>query len=239
MYVPFELEMPRDLAGALNALAAGKDSKTVPIAGGTNLIVDMRAKRERPDRIVGLGAVGELRGNGVWHRPHFNRRRHHRHRPAAIARDRRGGALARRVRAPVRGFDGPQYRHRGRQHRLLLSRCGSGAAAALARRRRDACQRLRDPDAAARPVFPRIQARRPTARRAHHPHFLAAPARAVGQHLLQARPAQGRRDHRHRGGADALRRRRDLHEGAHRARGGSRRSCFGPGRPKRCWKAGH
>ena len=32
------------------------------MAGGTNLIVDMRAKRERPDRIVGLGAVGELRG---------------------------------------------------------------------------------------------------------------------------------------------------------------------------------
>ena len=62
MYVPFELEMPRDLAGALDALAAGGDSRTVPIAGGTNLIVDMRAKRERPDRVVGLGAVGELRG---------------------------------------------------------------------------------------------------------------------------------------------------------------------------------
>ena len=62
MYAPFELEIPRDLAGALNALAAGKGSKTVPIAGGTNLIVDMRAKRERPDRIVGIGAVGELRG---------------------------------------------------------------------------------------------------------------------------------------------------------------------------------
>ena len=62
MYAPFELETPGDLAGALNALAAAGDSKTVPIAGGTNLIVDMRAKRERPDRVVGLGAVGELRG---------------------------------------------------------------------------------------------------------------------------------------------------------------------------------
>ena len=62
MYAPFELEIPHDLPGALNALAAGKGSKTVPIAGGTNLIVDMRAKRERPDRIVGIGAVGELRG---------------------------------------------------------------------------------------------------------------------------------------------------------------------------------
>ena len=62
MYVPFELEIPRDLAGALNALVAGGDTTTVPIAGGTNLIVDMRARRERPDRVVGLGKVGELRG---------------------------------------------------------------------------------------------------------------------------------------------------------------------------------
>ncbi|MDE0457152.1 MAG: FAD binding domain-containing protein, partial [Chromatiales bacterium] len=62
MYVPFELEMPGDLAGALRALADGGDETTVPIAGGTNLIVDMRAKRERPDRVVGLGKVGELRG---------------------------------------------------------------------------------------------------------------------------------------------------------------------------------
>ena len=62
MYAPFELEMPGDLAGALNALAVGGDAKTVPIAGGTNLIVDMRAGRERPDRVVALGTVGELRG---------------------------------------------------------------------------------------------------------------------------------------------------------------------------------
>ena len=62
MYVPFELEMPADLAGALGALAVGDGATTVPIAGGTNLIVDMRAKRERPDRVVGLGKVGELRG---------------------------------------------------------------------------------------------------------------------------------------------------------------------------------
>ena len=62
MYVPFELEMPSDLAGALDALAAAEHSKTVALAGGTNLIVDMRAKRERPERVVGLGKVGELRG---------------------------------------------------------------------------------------------------------------------------------------------------------------------------------
>ena len=62
MYVPFELEMPSDLAGALDALATAGLSNTVALAGGTNLIVDMRAKRERPDRVVGLGKVGELRG---------------------------------------------------------------------------------------------------------------------------------------------------------------------------------
>ena len=62
MYAPFDLEMPSDLAGALNALAAAEQSNAVALAGGTNLIVDMRAKRERPDRVVGLGRVGELRG---------------------------------------------------------------------------------------------------------------------------------------------------------------------------------
>ena len=62
MYAPFELEMPGDLAGALHALTGGGDETTVPIAGGTNLIVDMRARRERPGRVVGLGKVGELRG---------------------------------------------------------------------------------------------------------------------------------------------------------------------------------
>ena len=62
MYAPFELEMPGDLDGALSALAAAEHSKTVALAGGTNLIVDMRAKRERPERVVELGKVGELRG---------------------------------------------------------------------------------------------------------------------------------------------------------------------------------
>ena len=62
MYVPFELELPSDLTGALSALTVAGHSKTVALAGGTNLIVDMRAKRERPDRVVGLGKVGELRG---------------------------------------------------------------------------------------------------------------------------------------------------------------------------------
>ena len=62
MYTPFELEMPRSLADALDALGKGRDAATTPLAGGTNLIVDLRAKRERPDRIIGLGEVAELKG---------------------------------------------------------------------------------------------------------------------------------------------------------------------------------
>ena len=62
MYAPFELDIPTDLNGALAALANGAGETVLPIAGGTNLIVDIRAKRERPDRMVGLGEVGELLG---------------------------------------------------------------------------------------------------------------------------------------------------------------------------------
>ena len=62
MYAPFELDIPNDLAGALAALANGAGETVLPIAGGTNLIVDIRAKRERPDRMVGLGEVDELEG---------------------------------------------------------------------------------------------------------------------------------------------------------------------------------
>ena len=62
MYAPFELDIPTNLDGALAALANGGGDTVLPIAGGTNLIVDIRAKRERPDRMVGLGEVDELLG---------------------------------------------------------------------------------------------------------------------------------------------------------------------------------
>ena len=62
MYAPFQLDIPTDLNGALAALANGGGQTVLPIAGGTNLIVDIRAKRERPDRMVGLGEVDELLG---------------------------------------------------------------------------------------------------------------------------------------------------------------------------------
>ena len=60
MYAQFDLDIPDTLAGALEVLAGGRD--IAPLAGGTNLIVDIRSRRERPDRVVGLANVGELCG---------------------------------------------------------------------------------------------------------------------------------------------------------------------------------
>ena len=55
----FELETPSGLKDALRLLAEGN---ATPLAGGTNLMIDLRAKRQRPSRIVALGHLDELRG---------------------------------------------------------------------------------------------------------------------------------------------------------------------------------
>ena len=62
MYAEYDLEIPEDLEGALAILADGDSRATTPLAGGTNLIVDIRGKRERPERVVALGNIGELLG---------------------------------------------------------------------------------------------------------------------------------------------------------------------------------
>jgi len=62
MYAQYDLDMPETLNGALAILADGNDSKTTPLAGGTNLLVDIRAKREWPERVVALGNIEELQG---------------------------------------------------------------------------------------------------------------------------------------------------------------------------------
>jgi carbon-monoxide dehydrogenase medium subunit len=63
MHAEFDLEMPGSLGEALDILAAnGSANSVMALAGGTNLIVDIRAKRERPVRLVGLGNVDELLG---------------------------------------------------------------------------------------------------------------------------------------------------------------------------------
>ena len=62
MYAQFDLDIPDTLAGALAILAGAGGREIAPLAGGTNLIVDIRARRERPERVVGLDNVGELCG---------------------------------------------------------------------------------------------------------------------------------------------------------------------------------
>lgn len=59
MEARFDLEMPESCDEALTLLA---EDGAMPIAGGTNLIVDLRAKRVRPKRLVSLDRISELRG---------------------------------------------------------------------------------------------------------------------------------------------------------------------------------
>ncbi len=57
----FELLQPKSLDEALGALASG-DSAVRPLAGGTDMIVDIRARRAQPDVLVSLQNIAELRG---------------------------------------------------------------------------------------------------------------------------------------------------------------------------------
>lgn len=52
----FELDMPGDLQETLAALPGGK-----PLAGGTNLLVDLRARREDAKRLIWLGNIAAFR----------------------------------------------------------------------------------------------------------------------------------------------------------------------------------
>lgn len=57
----FELLQPNNLAAALDMLAQN-DSVIRPLAGGTDMIVDIRARRALPDVLVSLQNISELRG---------------------------------------------------------------------------------------------------------------------------------------------------------------------------------
>ncbi len=57
----FELLEPRTLAEAVAALASTEEPPT-PLAGGTNLLVDMRNRFAGPARLLCLGRVAELKG---------------------------------------------------------------------------------------------------------------------------------------------------------------------------------
>jgi len=62
MHARFDLAEPTTLNEALELMADDDGRKTMPLAGGTNLIVDLRSGRERPERVVALAAIDELRG---------------------------------------------------------------------------------------------------------------------------------------------------------------------------------
>jgi carbon-monoxide dehydrogenase medium subunit len=67
MYAEFDLVIPADLDEALAVLAADHAANdgaaaTMPLAGGTNMIVDLRARRVAPGRLVSLAKLGSLRG---------------------------------------------------------------------------------------------------------------------------------------------------------------------------------
>tara|TARA_Y100000294_G_scaffold172966_1_gene188381 strand:+ start:106 stop:969 length:864 start_codon:yes stop_codon:yes gene_type:complete len=61
MYSEFDLDLPDSLDDAMAMMANGKGEDPTPLAGGTNLIVDIRAKRENPSHVVSLNNVTELR----------------------------------------------------------------------------------------------------------------------------------------------------------------------------------
>ncbi|MEP7106315.1 MAG: FAD binding domain-containing protein, partial [Chloroflexota bacterium] len=50
---------PRSLDAALEAMAC--EPLTMPLAGGTDLMVDINFGRERPERVLGLRRVEALR----------------------------------------------------------------------------------------------------------------------------------------------------------------------------------
>ncbi len=62
MIADFALETPKSLDDALALLAPADDGARAPLAGGTNLIVDIRAGREQPSLVVNLGDIDALRG---------------------------------------------------------------------------------------------------------------------------------------------------------------------------------
>ncbi len=65
MHSDFDLHLAADLDDALAALAPAGEAAGRPaamaLAGGTNLIVDLRGRRARPRRLVGIGRLDGLR----------------------------------------------------------------------------------------------------------------------------------------------------------------------------------
>jgi len=60
MHAQFDLLMPTSVDEALDALA--EDDACMPLAGGTNVIVDLRARTMAPKTLMSLGKLTDLRG---------------------------------------------------------------------------------------------------------------------------------------------------------------------------------
>jgi carbon-monoxide dehydrogenase medium subunit len=59
----FELHMPDNLPAVLTLLANG--SETAVLAGGTNLLIDLRSRAQQPEHVTALGDIAELRGISI------------------------------------------------------------------------------------------------------------------------------------------------------------------------------
>ena len=99
---------PSTWAEALAAKAEHPDA--VPIAGGTDVMVELNFDRRRPAALLDLTRIAELTEWGRRRRPAADRRR--RHRTARII-DELGDAAARAWRMASRTVGSPQIRNRG------------------------------------------------------------------------------------------------------------------------------
>ncbi|MDP3960148.1 MAG: xanthine dehydrogenase family protein subunit M [Pseudorhodobacter sp.] len=61
MYADFDLIAPNSLQEALDALGSDKTG-AVPLAGGTNVLLDVRSRRIAPEHLLDLSRIGGLRG---------------------------------------------------------------------------------------------------------------------------------------------------------------------------------
>ena len=63
MYADFDLLVPEKLDQALAMIAGARSARdAAPLGGGTNLVVEMRAKGEGPATLVSIGRLAGLRG---------------------------------------------------------------------------------------------------------------------------------------------------------------------------------
>ena len=165
----FEFTQPRNVPEALEALA--EKGRVMPVAGGTNVLVNMKRAPLEADLLVDLTRLEALEPISIDNgRIRLGGRRHVCP-PARVApgwrRRRSHGADVRRLRRPAH----PQPCHRWREHLRCVCRRRRIAAAARARCLRRVGKRYGwVPHAAAAGVFPGCSQNRPARDRAGYGH---------------------------------------------------------------------